>query len=126
MKTTNAWKIAAAKATPAIRKAYRTEIARLATELRPRFESGELRGFVDENDFDGWKPLLNLCWSHFRTTAEIALVGSVTWWWSSAVWGGGVIDWAAYAAAADVLNYARRKGWSKRRRGESPPSRRAA
>lgn len=61
------WKRETAIAVQALRAAYLAEVARFAEELRPRFTSGEVRGFLEE-DGDSTGPadaLRYLCGRHF-------------------------------------------------------------
>jgi hypothetical protein len=56
-------------AAPALRRAYLLEVERLAGELRPRFEAGEMHGAREEN-YDGMRRLEAACASHFGLTIK--------------------------------------------------------
>lgn len=49
MVATAAWQAVQDQVVALLRPAYLAELERLALSLRPRFESGELRGFTDED-----------------------------------------------------------------------------
>lgn len=133
---------------------YPRAVEAVATALRARFESGELRGWI-EGDADlpkrktppFWK-LQRECVRRFISTPVRALgvlacsesthlVGETgyplveAWPWDQA--GGTCLLGAAEAAMAyDVLRFARERGWSKPQKGEErmltrkPQARRAA
>ena len=117
----------------ALRRLYLAEVERFADELRPRFLSGELRGFWtgDGDAAAGWEPgrqvplyrLEHLCARRFGRTGALGLLAAAC---STRV------NWdcadeprqiGGDAAAQDVLAVARRKGWLARPPGRSrPPS----
>lgn len=115
-----------------VRAAYQAELERLALKLRPRFESGELRGYIDE-DFEPFRRIENACAAHFglkvtetktgydgdTTTAALVLAASPLL--ADHLWGDGcwhIANLAESVAAWDLLFLARARGWSKPMKGE--------
>jgi hypothetical protein len=119
------------------RPLYRREVARLAEELRPRFESGELRAFEDEDLEDGESGATSPMWrieaeagEHFRLVkrdgsgrcaagevyegaghiASLILVVSPSTFYVGDDWSH--VAYRANAAAMwDVILHARERGW---------------
>jgi len=133
--------LASASLSSMVRVAYMAEVERLAIKLRPRFESGELRGFADVDEADLTSPLFKLeklCRAHFGIrvtetkqrdgsilmdaddfTVHLVLAASPS---QDETWDPGwnhPAHWAAAAAALDVLRFARANGWSRPVKGES-------
>jgi hypothetical protein len=134
---------------------YPAAVRAVATALRPRFESGELRGWVSgDGDLPKrqrppfWK-LESECVRRFitspvRALGVLACSPSVRtadadgfalvepWHWDAAGSGTCLLGAAEAAMAYDVLRFARECGWSRPRRGEErmltkkPQARRAA
>ncbi len=120
-----------------IQTIYREAVEGIATVLRPRFESGELRGWLDE-DTGGRKkdnpPIWRVesaCERYFIRSAEAAVMvvraasrvaraNAVPWKWNDDGGGFGLRTGASSLMAIDVLLEARRQGWSKPRPGETP------
>jgi hypothetical protein len=125
-KTLESWEAAVKGAhVPAFRAAYVAEVERFAETLRPRFESGELRGFTDEDlEHEGedreWKApqwvLADLCVEHFkiedmdpitvRLLVEASPHGEAT---SQEDWHEDC-DWFRVACCWDVLAVAQARG----------------
>lgn len=124
--------------------AYPAAVERVATALRPRFESGELRGSIDA-DFEkpngemrrGRDPLTKIadeCARRYIKTPLRALAvlefsryssaldpgQGEEWHWNRAGAGTCLLGAAVDAMAKDVLRFARERGWSKPLRGEHP------
>jgi hypothetical protein len=123
------------------RAAYIGAVELVAEILRPRFESGELRGFTDDDcercgkDRSSWTPPLwrieAVCTRLFIRSPEVALfvlrmaskASSASWDWRRAD-GNCLLGCAEARMAADVLQLARVRGWSKPQPGEEPAPRR--
>ncbi len=119
---------------------YPAAVERVAIALRPRFESGELRGWTGE-DFEG-KPraldplsrIENECRRRYiknplRALAIILHSPSTEagdWRWERVDAGVSLLAAAESAMAKDVLQLARERGWTKPRRGERPAFERRA
>jgi hypothetical protein len=145
-KTWNVTRAAARAAFEALvvqfRPLYLAEVARLAETLRPKFESGELRGYTDEDDDARvgqavpMDRLEDLCNEHFGlqapgtfeggivdrdpVTAELVLAASPS---AEDVINDGNrgharSTLAMFAAARDVLAFAIARGWRKPRSDE--------
>lgn len=118
----------------AARIEYQRQIEVLALELRPKFESGELRGYVDEDSEDGRhgasSPRFKLERMALRrlvkTDASAYAILAVSP--SEPMVDGGttladIRGAAGEAAALDLLRLARSRGWSKPANGETPTNR---
>jgi hypothetical protein len=130
--TLRAWPSAFNELAERFRPLYMAEVARLADTLRPRFESGELRGFTDEDLEDGASGRDSPLWKieaaageHFRLVrrgedpepydgAEL-VAGVILGVSPSAPFTGDGWEHVAYqaneAATWDVLLHARGQGW---------------
>lgn len=125
------WNEVKSKALDELRRAYQAEVERFAETLRPRFASGELRGFRDadyeDGDAGGSSPvyqLERLAGEHFGlkkgndSTAHAILAVSR---FTRATKDGGWTDAAHHATAAvarEVLAIAQREGWYRVARDE--------
>ncbi len=136
---TTTWHQAKRAALGVLRDAYLAEVEQVAEQLRPRFESGELRGYVDadadDGDYGGTSPkfkLEDLVRAHFGlevrelhdipkkgiitlegdepTAHGILAVSSFTVETEDEGWYH-VADHAVCAAAWDVVALARRRRW---------------
>jgi len=126
-----------------IRAVYQAEIGALAGELRPRFESGELRGCTEDEIEEGQLVAMSPQWrieeavrqlfdlevkttledgSEFSegdaATAHVVLAASPSADLLNADGWRHVADWAVSAAGWDVLLHARAMGWSRPVPGE--------
>ena len=126
-----------------LRDAYRAALERFAATLRPRFESGELRGYRDGDDEDGRRSpfwtVEALAAAHFgveltctpdpagdcellsgdEPAAHLILAVSP----HAASTGEGAVHVCAHAMQAvawDVVSYAREQGWYVPDQGEYP------
>lgn len=118
-------------------KTYAGAVGFLAEFLRPRFESGELRGFIDADDQRpaGWDAPMHrverACERHFIRSPEAALLvltcaGKTKghqWSWNQ-VSSHSMRGAASARMAADVLDLARARGWSRPQPMEDPAPRR--
>jgi hypothetical protein len=123
-----------------LRAWYHATVAEIATKNRARFKSGELRGYVSA-DFaeDGSVPAGPLPFERLETACEVVVstpssAAAVLAVSSAAAQHENLADTfrgrggltvygaACYAMAADVLFYARGKGWTRPLPGEEPPS----
>jgi hypothetical protein len=123
---------------PALRAAYAAELERFAERLRPRFESGELRGFTDddmEREFGDrswvaplWK-LEKLCAAHFGLEVATTEVDDCSTTYEGDAEAAHLVllaspsraetadcyyhecHHASAAVTADVLRIARERGW---------------
>lgn len=120
-------------------KVYAGAVEYMATILRPRFESGELRGWIDgdgeskeptKDDPPIWR-VESACERHFIRSAEAAVMVvraasrvarslAVPWKWNDDGAGFDLRTGASSLMAIDVLLAARSKGWSVPRPGERP------
>lgn len=122
----------------ALRAAYRAEVERIASDLRPRFESGELHGWHFYDDDDG-KDLdagqaddyrdhpvhvlaKEIGAAHVPDFATAYLVLACSQAEDQSIPGDTELEAARYAAAdcitVDVYRHARAHGWWRPRRGE--------
>jgi hypothetical protein len=114
---------------------YPRAVEAVATALRPRFESGELRGWIDRLDTelparrrDPQSKIVDECMRRFVTSPVRALAillysrnveesEAGQWQWDAQA-SVPLRAAGAEAMALDVLAYARAQGWATRRRGE--------
>lgn len=120
------WTEAKAAALDMLRNAYNREIERIAEELRPRLESRELRGYLDE-DFEGEKKgrraprevlerEVGGRIARNEEEAHLALAVSRADHTTGLTTAGA----AAEAASVDVLRVAFARGWYRPEPDESP------
>lgn len=124
---------------------YPRAVEAVATALRKRFEAGELRGWVDGDAdrytgrrLDPQTKIENECARRWIKTPVRALGVLATssnrqgteadeWVWNSTDLACTLQGAACIAMALDVLQYARKQGWSRPQKGEiTPKARRAA
>lgn len=121
-----------------LRAAYLAEVTRFAETLRPRFESGDLRGYTDEdseheNERDDYKaPLFHLedlCDEAFRLDVDrfgeeayrnAYLIRSVSPGDAHTEDAQPIAGQAGIAVAFDVLAVAQARGWYIPAEGEDP------
>jgi hypothetical protein len=117
---------------------YPAAVEKVATALRPRFESGELRGWIsgDADRYSGRRldPLTKIefeCERRWVTTPVRALgalamspnktgTSADEWVWNATDLSCTLRGAASIAMARDVLAFARERGWSKPQKGEEP------
>lgn len=126
------WTEARAGALDVVRVAYLREVERFAEELRPRFESGELRGLRDSDPDSGERgpfyQVEKLCLARFAPEGmaweqiHLALAASPSAEEADDTW----VDRRGHVAAAaclDVLRLASARGYYKPAPDELMPSR---
>jgi hypothetical protein len=126
-------KRAAPTAHQSVQRWYEKALRTAVEDLRPRFESGELRGWLTGDGEHGTPPPpffvleeeveARICPDFTRKALVLAVSPSVMDVDAQVqAWGvdGG---WAQAVAAGDALKLARRLGYAKRRRGETFPYR---
>jgi hypothetical protein len=114
-----------------VRRWYEKAIREAVEGLRPRFESGELRGWIVGDGEDGtprppFSVLEDEVEAHvcpdFATKALVLAASPFAMDVDAQVQAWGVDEgWAQAVAAGDALRLARRLGYAKRRRGETFP-----
>ncbi len=135
-----AWQATCARTLDELRRAYFAEVERFAETLRPRFESGELRGMTDE-EFEakgGYERsplhrLEGLCGRHFGLESKDGkpaetyeafqtayLIRSVSTGEVATEDAQPVVGQAITAITHDVLALAKAGGWWRPRPGEMP------
>ncbi len=131
------WQATCARTLDELRRAYLAEVERFAETLRPRFESGELRGITDaEFEAGGDSPLFRLealCGRHFgleskdgelvethETFQTAYLIRSVSPGEVATEDAQPVVGQAIIALTHHVLALAKARGWWHPQPGEMP------
>ena len=108
------------EAIASLRSAYLAEIERLACDLRPYFVAGRLRGLAEGDEDSSLSPmfvLVRIVSARFRlgeedaTPRACAILACSPSTDATADDGATTEQWAADAAAWDVIRLARRGGW---------------